>query len=74
MAEAEVPGGEYPVFEYALRELGAPKRSTESVVLRASFDVIWKAFSIPETDFPETNESKEFEKNLTRLREELCLA
>jgi hypothetical protein len=75
-------GGEYPVMEYRtktdtdepggvhvlLSEAGEP---VEEEILTTTFEIVWRSFSVGANEFKHVNHEEEFNRNLTRLREEL---
>jgi hypothetical protein len=67
-------GREVPIVEYRLRteERENQQRNPQDILL-ATFDVIWDSYSIDAATYSLRNEESEFEKNLERLREELCV-
>lgn len=63
-------GGEYPVVEY--EKAGPDGGDTiEKEILEDTFDIVWDSYSIAQEDYVKRNPAKEFEKNLSRLLEEL---
>jgi len=63
-------GGEYPVIEY--EEAGPDGGDTiEKEILEDTFDIVWDSYSIAWEEYVTRNPAKEFEKNLSRLLEEL---
>lgn len=68
--EGLVLGGEYPVFEYAMPESESEDR-IEQEILSSTFNAIWNSYSISRDEYENCNKEEEFNKNLTRLLEEL---
>jgi len=71
---AEVLGGEYPVFEYRYGEKADGVGAIERELLTSTFVMVWECFSIADDQYLARDEVREFEKNLTLLRDELDLA
>jgi hypothetical protein len=63
-------GGEYPVIEYEVSKIDGAE-VVEHEVIAATFEMIWKFYSISWEDYVTCDEEKEFELNLARLRTEL---
>lgn len=66
-------GGEYPVIEYDTWGMGGSKMAEHQVVA-ATFEMIWKSYSVSWNEYANRNEETEFELNLQRLRDELGIA
>lgn len=54
-------GGEFPCFEYEL------KNTTEQEIFRSSFDVIWNSYSIPINKYDNCREKEEFRSTMSRI-------
>jgi hypothetical protein len=62
---------EYPMFEFNAAEFET-RDQTELEILECTFKVIWDHYSISYEVFKNMDDREEFNKNLTRLKEELA--
>jgi hypothetical protein len=63
---------EYPMLEYG-RPAGESVNDSQLEILHSTFDIVWSHYSISYEDYKLDNREETFNKNLKRLREELCL-
>lgn len=66
-------GGEYPVLEYDVSKSDGGEM-IEHQVISATFEMIWKYYSIPWESYLNRDEKSEFARNLERLLSELDCA
>lgn len=63
---------EYPMLEFARTPPDSPQEY-QLEIMHSTFNVVWDHYSISYEDYKLLNKEETFEKNLKRLREELCL-
>ena len=61
---------EYPLIEYGVSKSQADNK-TEQETISCTFEIVWEHYSITYDEYKNRKEEDEFNKNLSRLREEL---